>query len=59
MTAKDCRGVLYDFSEMHPNPEAIDPRKMHIAVEILKASALWEIAAQLAEMNEKGKAVLQ
>jgi hypothetical protein len=53
MTAEQCRregDALYDKANAYPIDNTT-PAVMHIAINIGKA--LWEIAAQLAELNER------
>lgn len=59
MTPKECRSafnaMIHKLAQVAPDPEHADPKQMHITIEMHKLQALWEIAAQLSEMNEHGK----
>lgn len=58
MTAKECRtvfnGMIMKLAELYPDPTTVDDNAralMTNTVEMHKLQALWEIAAQLAELN--------
>jgi hypothetical protein len=56
MTAKECRTVfnamMAKLAETCPDPSKADPRMLHTTIQMYQLQAAWEIAAQLAEINE-------
>lgn len=57
MTAKECRTVfnamMAKLAETCPDPAKADPRMLHTTIQMYQLQAAWEIAAQLAELNEQ------
>lgn len=56
MTAKECRTVfntmMAKLAETCPDHSKIDPKILHATIQMYQLQAAWEIAAQLAEVNE-------
>jgi len=59
VTAKECRSVfnamMAKLAETCPDPSKADPRMLHTTIQMYQLQAAWEIAAQLAELNEAAR----
>ena len=63
MNAKECRGVfnlmIKGLATKGVGPDAADPAQLMVTIQMHTLQAMWEIAAQLAELNATRKSLVQ